>query len=326
MSVVRAAGLGPGYAEDLGPSPGRAHRGGRAIEQLKALGSSSASPQVSEAGDEVDHEVLRVFAQHGLPLCSTLRDMLNEHFSHRTERRGAGFTQSTRHLATYVNRAWRKQDIADVRVFDAKLKQPPPRAELEGLLGKLEREESKLLVRILLDVVCPDESPPASGEAALTRLMIWPEDDLKIGTCSLAEKYFLELAAAFVRGKGQVNVLVSEQGEPILLEKMNLGDNHSCISVAPVVLNQVRLPPGSLFGVRYEEPVTLRKNRAAPGHVIRISSCSGFRFLRLSTLAVAPEHRARAFTAHFQAQLDAGLFAPREATVEQLRALALAQL
>jgi len=282
--------------------------------------------QVGEASGEVDHEVLRVFARHGLPLCSTLRDMLNEHFSHRTERRGAGFTQATRHLATYVNRAWRKQDIADVRVFDGKLKQPPPRAQLEPLLEELEREESRLLVNIMLDVVCPVEQPSAPPAESLTRLTIWPEDDLKIGTCSLAEKYFLELAAAFVRGKGQVNVMVSERGEPILLEKMNLGDNHSCISVAPVVLNQVRLPPGSLFGVRYEEPIGLRKNREVPGHVIPLSACAGFRFLRLSTLAVAPQHRARAFTAHFQAQLDAGLFAPREATVDQLRALALGQL
>lgn len=252
--------------------------------------------------------------------------MLNEHFSHRTERRGAGFTQATRHLATYVNRAWRKQEIADVRVFDARLKQPPARAELEGLLGKLDREESRLLVKIMLDVVCPLEEPTDPSVDALTRLVIWPEDDLKIGTCSLAEKYFLELAAAFVRGKGQVNVLVSDTGEPVLLEKLNLGDNHSCISVAPVVLNQVQLPSGSLFGVRYEEPIALRKNRSVPGNVIPIRACSGFRFLRLSTLSVVPEHRARAFTAHFQAQLDAGLFAPREATVEQLRQLALDQL
>jgi hypothetical protein len=199
-------------------------------------------------------------------------------------------------------------------------------AELEGLLVKLEREESRLLVSLMLDVVCPEEASASPSAEGPTHLKIWPEDNLKIGTCSLAEKYFLELASEFVRGKGQVNVMVSERGEPVLLEKMNLGDNHSCMSVAPVVLNQVRLPPGSLFGVRYDEPVALRRNRDAPGHIIPITACAGFRFLRLSTLAVAPEYRARAFTAHFQAQLDAGLFAPREATVEQLRILALKQL
>lgn len=294
----------------------------RVIDELKVVGSSTVSEPANAPPPGGDHEILRVFAEHGLPLCGTLREMLNEHFSHRTERRGAGFTQATRHLATYVNRAWPKRDIADMRVFQERLKQPPPRAELEALLGRLEREESKLLVSILLDVVCPSDASASS----LTELVVWPEDDLKIGTCSLAEKYFLELAAAFVRGKGQVNVLVSESGEPILLEKINLGDNHSCISVAPLRLNQVVLPPGSLFGARYDEPVAHRNNRAVPGRVIPLSACAGFRFLRLSTLAVAPEHRARAFTAHFQAQVDVGLFAPGEATVDQLRQLALAQL
>jgi hypothetical protein len=46
----------------------------------------------------------------------------------------------------------------------------------------------------------------------------------------------------------------------------------------------------------------------------------------LTTLAVSPEHRRRAFTRHFQSQVDAGLFAPGEATVEQLRRVAEAQL
>ncbi len=284
------------------------------------MSSTSACPQPVQADGEHDHEVLRVFAQAGLPLCSTLQEMLNEHFSHRTERRGGGYTQSTRHLATYVNLAWRKLETTDMRVFQSRLQQAPPREELAALLPRLEREESQLLANIILDLVCPIEA-----DASATKLHVWQED-LKIGTCSLAEKYFLELASAFVRGKGQVNVLVSESGEPVLVEKLNLGDNHSCISVAPLVLNNVRLPPGSLFGVRYEEPVALRKNRKVPGNIIPISACAGFRFLRLSTLAVSPQHRARAFTAHFQAQVDVGLFAPGEATVEQLRRLALDQL
>jgi hypothetical protein len=48
--------------------------------------------------------------------------------------------------------------------------------------------------------------------------------------------------------------------------------------------------------------------------------------LRLTTLAISPPNRQRAFTAHFQSQLDAGLFAPGEATIEQLRRVAQDQL
>lgn len=275
--------------------------------------------QASSEGDR-EHELLAVFARHGLALGPTLSEMLNEHYTHRTERRGAGFTQATRHLAVSVNRAWRARDLWEMRLFFAQLSHPPPRELLEQIVAQLERQESRTLARIVSDLVCPVDA--MNGE---TKLLIWP-DELKIGTCPLAEKYFLEIASGFVRGKGQVNVLVSDQGEPVLLEKLNLGDDHSCISLAQLQLNRVRLPPGSLFGVRYEGPVALRKNRGVPGRVIPVSECSGFRFLRLSTLAVSPAHRSRAFSTHFQAQVDAGLFAPGEATVEQLRRLALEQL
>jgi hypothetical protein len=283
------------------------------------VGTNSAHREQVEA-TEPEHELLRVFTEHGLTLSCTLREMLNEHYSHRTERRGAGFTQATRHLAGFVNHAPAVRRLSELRLFGKRLTETPPTSVFREVSAKLEREESRLLTRIIGDLVCP--ITVHGGAAELPAL----HGELKIGTCSLAEKYFLELATGFVRGKGLANVLISDTGQPLLLEKLNLGDDHSCISVAPLVLNGVELPPGSLFGVSYYDPVPIRKNRHLPGHVIPISSCSGFRFLRLSTLAVSPRHRARAFTAHFQAQLDGGLFAPGETTIDQLRALAQRQL
>ena len=44
----------------------------------------------------MEHELTRVAAAHGLHLNATLTEMLNEHFSHRTGRRGCGYTQATR--------------------------------------------------------------------------------------------------------------------------------------------------------------------------------------------------------------------------------------
>ena len=266
----------------------------------------------------LDHELVERFAEHGLPLNATLCEMLNEHYSHRTERRGAGFTQATRHLAVLVN--GRRATVGpELRMFLGASGAPVVRSALCSLLERLEREESRLLAGIIVDLVFPD------FDSKGIKLPAWA-GDLKIGTCPLAEKYFLELAAAFVRRKGIANVLVSGSGEPVLLEKLNLGDDHSCISVAPVILNGVALPPGSLLGVRYEPGTARRRNKQLPGDVIPIDACTGFRFLRLSTLAVSPEHRERAFTTHFQAQMAAGLFAPREATIEQLRRLAQDQL
>lgn len=286
---------------------------------MDSSGSTQHAPEAfCDASAEADHELLSVFAAHGLALNATLREMLNEHYSHRTERRGAGFTQATRHLARLVNRPRELGEHFAAPLFAT----PGTRISLEilrHLPSVLTREESRLLAAIIIDVVTPR---PATG--SIVELSAWP-DDLKIGTCPLAEKYFLELAEAFVRRKGLANVLVSSAGEPLLIEKINLGDDHSCISVAPLSLNGVVLPPGSLFGVHYEGAVGVRKNRELPGEVIPISACSGFRFLRLSTLAVSPKHRERAFTTHFQAQVAAGLFAPGETTIEQLHRLASRQ-
>ena len=284
------------------------------------MATSSARPALAEELHATDHELLRVFAEEGFALNATLREMLNEHYSHRTERRGAGFTQATRHLAAFVNGQRPSAEPAELGMF---LERPPnvrALGDLRSLPARLEREESRILAELIVDLVFPRVAGRGGSE-----LPTWP-DGLKIGTCPLAEKYFLELAEAFVRRRGVANVLVSDSGEPLLVEKLNLGDDHSCISVARVSLNGVSLPPGSLLGVRYEPGIALRKNRCLPGEVIPIARCSGFRFLRLSTLAVSPQHRERAFTTHFQAQLAAGLFAPGEATIEQLLRLAREQL
>jgi hypothetical protein len=267
------------------------------------------------------HELPKLFAEQGFGLNATLVEMLSEHFSHRTERRGCGFTQATRHLAVLVNqpRQSSQETIAKLFPRQAQAAQPLQRA-LRSLPALLEREESRILLALIADLVLPAAATP--GVEELPAYL----DSLQVGTCPLAEKYFLEISDGFVRRRGRVNVLVSETGEPLLLEKLNLGDNHSCINVAELLLNGVRLPPGCLFAVCYDEGVAARPNRKLPGSVIAVHRCTGFRFLRLTTLAVSPQNRRRAFTSHFQSQVDAGLFAPGEATIEQLLRVAQEQL
>ncbi|MBX7098138.1 MAG: hypothetical protein K1X89_10525 [Myxococcaceae bacterium] len=278
----------------------------------------------AETDLEQGHELTRVAAARGLHFNATLVEMLDEHFSHRTERRGCGYTQATRHLAVLVNEP---QEAAH-KLFPRWARSAGPQAhggaprllhlEMLAVLDGLELEESRLLAGIVADLLAPRECGPRA-------LPVWREP-LKIGTCPLAEKYFLEIADGFVRRKGRANVLVTDDGEPVMLEKVGLGDDHSCISVTTLELNGVRLPPGCLFGVSPGERTALRANRTLPGSVIPVRACGGFRFLRLTTLAVSPENRARAFSAHFKAQLDAGLYAPGLATVAQLARVARDQL
>lgn len=310
-----------------------------------------------------DHELLRVFEAGGFRLCDTLYEMLNEHHTHRTERRGAGYTQATRHLATFVNRPRRPYEYEEALLFAERspaaahglvaaaaalgvdlpfrnldLREPPEalrehpdvlaryreqaerQARLRAIPDRVEREESRLLAAIVVDLVLARAS--ADG---LPDLRPWPEK-LAIGTCPLAEKYFLELAQGFVRRKGRMNVIVSDAGAPLLVEKLNLGDDHSCLSLAPLVLNGVRLPRGSLLGVAYSGDVGIRTNARLAGQVIPLARCDGFRFLRLTTLAVSPANRRRAFSSHFEAQVDGGLFEPGGATIEQIERLTQEQL
>lgn len=272
-------------------------------------------------GTLTPHELTTVFAELGLPLNATLTEMLGEHFSHRTERRGCGYTQSSRHLAVLVNRPPDSSQNPTSHLFPKSALSPPELARKLGDVGaRLEREESHVLLALIKELVLPEtlssaapRLPPFFGE-------------IKVGSCPLAEKYFLELTDGFVRRKGRINVFVSESGEPLVIEKLNLGDNHSCINVVEVVLNGVRLPPGCLFGVDRAEDLEGTDNRKLPGKIIPVRRCTGFRFLRLTTLAISPPNRQRAFTAHFQSQLDAGLFAPGEATIQQLRRVAEDQL
>jgi hypothetical protein len=299
---------------------------------LPLEGASSTSP---------DHELCAVLRARGCALNAVLVEMLNEHFSHCTERRGCGFTQATRHLAVLVNRPRRERFEATAKLFPdwarAAMYEAPAATRdgawagdggglrellqvLRTLPERLEREESRLLASIIRDIVMP--SPEGVAEDALPACF----DELKVGTCPLAEKYFLEIGHGHVRRKGRVNVLVSDRGEPLLLEKLNLGDNHSCISLVELSLNGVRLPAGCLFGVQREESIQGRPAAKLPGDVIPIAACQGFRFLRLTTLAVSTAHRQRAFSAHFRAQVDAGLFAPGETTIQQLRGVAEEQL
>lgn len=307
------------------------------------------------------HELVTLFQRMGTPLNRTLTGMLEERDEHRTERRGSGFTQATRHLATQINvprasktfedlslftywrskhetkwfnlllehaqcTTWRHWDVSPPALDPASAATEPDKlrrieaertrqAALRTLPNQVEREENRLLASLIRDIVLPVDARSHD----LTEIPSWP-DKLPVGSCPTAEKCFLELAHGFIPRKGRCNLLVNEQYTPIFVEKMNMGDNHSCVSLLPVILNGVRIPAGSLFAVHYDEDAIDAEPLCAPfpGLRIPIGACEGFRVLRLTTLAVSPQNRARAFSSHFEAQISAGLFEPKTTELEQL--------
>ncbi|HEV2679673.1 MAG TPA: hypothetical protein VGV14_04165 [Rhodanobacter sp.] len=307
------------------------------------------------------HELSAAFAQVGLPLNFKLAEMLDEHFSHRTERRGCGYAQATRWLATLVNQPRDRLDACDLLIFDdwnlAKVNElahalmargavhgwrgldrpqacdvlgvlpdeAPMLEELRGLdplmqviANRLQHGESHRLLGMMRDLL----GPGYEGGVQVPAM----EAKSTVGSCPQAEEFFLEIAHRRVRRGGAVNIVVSASGEPLLLEKLRLGESHSAVSLAPIVLNGVLLPPGSLCAIGHAAGFQLAWARTPHGHIVPIGDIAAIRFLRLTTLSVEPNDRLRAFSVMVQAQHAAGLFSPLTTTLAQLCEFAASEL
>ena len=316
----------------------------------------------------VDHELVQRYREQGYSLSETLVEMLNEHYSHQTERRGCGYTQATRVIAEFVNVPRHADEYKDLRLFqdvDTKaIKSVMAQANAHGLsletwrnldqnpevlayiaehdndyakalnaqvtwqqqLRKvsdlLEFEESKVIANFIEDIILP-KTATETGYIELPTLT----DKTKVGSCPMAEKFFLKIAHDQVLRRGEINIFVDDDYQPVLMEKLNMGDNHSCISLQPVLMNGVRLPEGSLFSVSYdaEQLTSKRDNKGYSGFVADVKEIPGFYFLRLTTLAISSANRRRAFSSHFEQQVQNGLYSPETTQLSQILQVAKAQ-
>ncbi|OEC87396.1 hypothetical protein [Acinetobacter sp. YK3] len=320
--------------------------------------------------DLIDHEVVMIFKKYLYPLSAKLTEMLNEHFSHQTERRGCGYTQATRVIAEFVSQVRDPVGFQDLRIFEdyetkalknilnqagsygltletwrnldinLEVQQTLKRlnlqesfaqnlqqevefqAKLRSIHQYAELEESILICQLLADIILP-KTAQDFGMIECQALLEKP----KVGSCPMAEKFFLRIAHHRLLRQGEINIFVDEHDQPIMMEKLNMGDNHSCISLVPLMMNGVRLPAGSLFSAHYEiEQLEKHQNKQYKGYVIPIAEMNGFWFLRLTTLAVSPQHRARTFGYHFKQQVDNGLFRPDSTELAQLMDIAKDQI
>ena len=89
---------------------------------------------------------------------------------------------------------------------------------------------------------------------------------------------------------------MDKEGKPLFIEKINVGNSYSCLSLAPVICNGYRIEAGAIFIV--EETVNDESlNNPSPekgiSGILDISSCKRFKFLRYSMLTIPPEERAK---------------------------------
>lgn len=302
----------------------------------------------------MSHEINQLFDAAERPLAKQLREMLDEHPSHRTERRGCGYTQATRFVATYINQpadpcssielaifqdwpqretsvaasllqeagwqdGWRNLDQAPEDVLDrvsgerlrTALRELVPLVRSIG--GRVSLPESRLLMT-LIEHLLTRRAPAAPDVPGMV-------EKPNIGSCSQAEEFFLEIAHGRVRRGGSVNVIVAGNGDPVMVEKMNLGESHSAFVVAPIRINGVWVPPGGLCALEHsadgEEGVP-----TANGLMLPLSNVSRARFLRLTTLTLPPRERQRAFSAQVDAQIRSRMLSPTTTTLEELQGFA----
>ena len=306
----------------------------------------------------VDHEVVEAFRCEGLSLHKTLVEMLNEDATHRTERRGCGYTQATRFLATFVNqirqpiatddltlfahwpaaatqsiaakmvsigwgRGWRALDELSSDLADRVPRLPATEALL-ALMPRVRRVRQRVdhvESLLLLDLIEQILAGSAPSGPDMPGMPVKPE----IGSCSQAEEFFLEIAHGRVRRHGHVNSIVDDVGRTVMLEKMNLGESHSALVIEPVRINGVLVPAGGLCALRYDDDLSIGR-ASRHGKAIPITAISEARFLRLTTLSVSPEHRRRAFSAQVDAQIHGQMVSPMTTTLDDLRRFARNEL
>lgn len=307
------------------------------------------------------HELVIAFQRADLGLHKTLHEMLDEHPTHRTERRGCGYTQATRFLSTFINRPRLADEAFDLGIFAdwpkhqteslarqaiaagwqhgwRRLNQAGPDvldrlapsalamklAALPVRLAEIETHMQREESRLLLRLIRGITEPAIPCDPHVPNITEMPEKP-EIGSCSQAEEFFLEIAHGRVRRGGRVNVFVDTDDRPLLVEKIGLGESHSAMAVASVSICGVALPPGALFALSYPEDAACSRAIAC-GHVMTLDTIVQARFLRLTSLTVSPEVRQRAFSAQLDAQVRGDMLSPRTTTIEDLHAFASAQL
>jgi hypothetical protein len=298
----------------------------------------------------VTHEIPRLLAAAGTAPSAVLTEMLDEIPSHRTERRGCGYTQATRFLAEFINRPRTATDAGDLAIFEdwpAEPVETMARRLIDGgwkhgwrrmhraPVGRLDGEDLVQATRLralheAIDNVTQQVQLPESRilmllvreilDGATERTPVLPpmHDKPEIGSCSQAEEFFLELAHGKVRRGGNVNLVTDELGTPLMIEKMNLGESHSALLLSPVRLNDVMVPPGALFALRHADSAK-RAHAGAHGLLLSTRDIGAARFLRLTTFAVAPEIRRRAFSSQIDTQLRHNLLSPLSTTLDHVR-------
>ena len=292
-------------------------------------------PYNIESNEEVEghRELSEAFKNVGLPLNSTLIEMLEESETQHSDRKGSGFTQASRYMADIIRKkrsSWDNLNIFDDTVrfsieeplldkFDyTEVSQMDYRdyldlSKLDEVAEKITKPGSQLLLKMIADITSKEQND---------REQITPylQKKIEIGTCTTAEVYFFDYfndQLGKYSDSAKVNIFKDDFGEAVFVEKMGMGENHSAISLKEIILNGVRIPAGSLVALQYDLPVDMQERTSGKGKVLDGAILDGVDFLRFTTLVVEPNKRAGTFGKHFQWQIDNEISGAGEIQLEE---------
>ncbi|HYC83358.1 MAG TPA: hypothetical protein VEB60_02340, partial [Candidatus Paceibacterota bacterium] len=210
----------------------------------------SAERDIARERQETRREMLEAFKNAGYPLDWTLEAMLSESRPEdQGNRKGSGFTQASRRVAEFVRRSRSDRDLQilgdevrwrlEEKAYEASkdgdelvpvdLRKYLDVEALRSAEGLIRAEECRLLAQMIIDVLNP-------GESRLTDLRA-AEAKLPIGTCTTAERYFLDHFSGANSYDSTMNLIVDEKDRPLMVEKLGAGENHSAITLQEVVIN-----------------------------------------------------------------------------------------
>ncbi len=176
------------------------------------------------------------------------------------------------------------------------------RTNLAGL-----SEGERLVGGMLVDLFDPN--------VETSQLLTLPslKETQQVGTCTTAEIYFLDAVTHNV-GYKEPDIIVDESENPVMILK-NAGER-SAITLRETVLDGVRLPKGSLVQVgEYSQ-------KSGRDRLIPLASMQGFKFLRLTSLAVSPQGRKEAIGSLYDFQKSQGMKGFDTVTIDDLVAVA----
>ncbi|OGH93863.1 MAG: hypothetical protein A2538_03305 [Candidatus Magasanikbacteria bacterium RIFOXYD2_FULL_41_14] len=309
------------------------------VPKVEITPEAEPAPEVEKS----PRQIVQLFRSAGLPLESGLAEMLEENPEFQTSRRGCGFTHATRRVSEMVAGSRRPENLGGIfdhsllADWDEELYQKGgmelsektdkwtfvKKELLENILAQTKSPAGKLFVRLLMDILefrkpdpnLPSVEPIKSSDGRFSQ----------VGNCTTAEIYFYDQIKPYDRiyslsvgdsyGSHKINYVVDESGDPIFIEKVGLGDDHSAISLKPIQENGVEIPAGSLFALEYDDDASRKKTRADTGSVIPLPDLKKARFLRFTPLVTEGEDRLNAFGKHIEMQQHNGFYQPETISV-----------